>query len=84
MRVGGGGDISTGNQLRPHARNMLIGIQDRAVSASHIVLTALLSVAALPGTTAAETNGPSAQNNYSRILYIDLTKSKYAHMRHML
>lgn len=40
-----------GNQLRPHARNMLIGIQTRAVTASHTVLTAyaVFSVATAPG-----------------------------------
>lgn len=40
-----------GNQLRPHARNMLIGIQARAVTASHTVLTAytFLSVATVLG-----------------------------------
>ncbi len=45
------GGIFMGNQLRPHARNMLIGIQARAVTASHTVLTAytFLSVATAPG-----------------------------------
>lgn len=50
LRVRGG--IFMGNQLRPHARNMLIGIQTRAVTASHTVLIlpyTLLSVATAPG-----------------------------------
>ena len=33
------GGIFMGNQLRPHARNMLIGIQAKAVTASHTVFT---------------------------------------------
>ena len=35
-----GEGIFMGNQLRPHVRNRLIGIQARAVTASHTVLTA--------------------------------------------
>lgn len=41
-----------GNQLRPHARNMLIGIQTRAMTASHTVLLTVytfFSVARAPG-----------------------------------
>ena len=45
------GALFKGNQLRPHARNMLIGIRASAVTASHLVLTTctFLPVATAPG-----------------------------------
>lgn len=70
------GGIFMGNQLRPHARNMLIGIQARALTASHTVLTAdtFLSVATARVSPTTEGNqstfrnpskspGPSTQDN---------------------
>ena len=67
-----------GNQLRPHARNMLIGIQAKAVTASHTVFYAytFLAVATAPSesflddrdepvhhTVHSKSPGPSALDN---------------------